>query len=105
MVDYIKEARKAKREGDYSKAGDLYFLAGDEKNAMEMYLEGNHFALAARLMEKNEDWKGAAKYYMQSGKFLDAAEIFGNKLHDFRTSSMMFEKHGDLSRASEMAER
>src|SRR5262245_8925241 len=72
---------------------------------MEMYLEGNHFALAARLMEKNEDWKGAAKYYMQSGKFLDAAEIFGNKLHDFRTSSMMFEKHGDLARASEMAER
>jgi serine/threonine protein kinase len=105
VVDYIKEARKAKREGDYSKAGDLYFLAGDEKNAMEMYLEGNHFALAARLMEKNEDWKGAAKYYMQSGKFLDAAEIFGHKLHDFRTASMMFEKHGDLVRASEMAER
>ena len=69
MVDYNKEARKAKREGDYSKAGDLYYLAGDEKNAMEMYLEGNHFALAARLLEKNEDWKGAAKYYMQSGKY------------------------------------
>jgi serine/threonine protein kinase/tetratricopeptide (TPR) repeat protein len=105
MVDYNKEARKAKREGDYSKAGDLYFLAGDEKSAMEMYLEGNHFALAARLLEKSEDWKGAAKYYMQSGKYLDAAEIFSNKLYDFRTASLMFEKHGDLARASEMAER
>ena len=32
-------------------------------------------------------------------------KFFAHKLHDFRTASLMFEKHGDLSRASEMAER
>ena len=105
MSDYNKEARKAKREGDYSKAGDLYYLAGDEKSAMEMYLKGNHFALAARLLEKEEDWKGAAKLYVQCGKFAEAAEIYSTRLKDFRTASALFEKNNDLSRASEMSEK
>lgn len=104
MTDYIKEARKAKREGDYSKAGDFFSLAGDTKSAMEMYLKGGHHALAARLEEKGGDPKTAAKYYVQAGKFLDAAEIYF-KLKDYRTASVMFEKHGDNSRASEMAEK
>ena len=47
MPDYIKEARKAKRQGDFSKAGDFFYLAGDEKHAMEMYLQGGHYTLAA----------------------------------------------------------
>ena len=105
MTDYIKEARKAKREGDYSKAGDLFFLGGEEKTALECYLAGNHLFLAARLLEKTGDFKGAAKYYIQCGKHLEAAEIYAHKLHDFRTASLMYEKHGDLGRASEMAER
>lgn len=105
MTDYLKEARKAKREGDYSKAGDLFFLGGEEKSALECYLAGNHLFLAARLLEKTGDLKGAAKYYIQCGKHLEAAEIYAHKLRDFRTASLMYEKHGDLGRASEMAER
>jgi serine/threonine protein kinase len=105
MSDYNKEAKKAKREGDYSKAGDLYYLAGDEKGAMEMYLKGNHFALAARLLEKQEDWRGAAKFYVQCGKFAEAAEIYSTRLKDFRTASALFEKNNDLARASEMSEK
>jgi serine/threonine protein kinase len=105
MTDYNKEARRAKREGDYSKAGDLYYLAGDEKSAMEMYLRGNHFALAARLLEKTEDWRGAAKFYVQCGKFGEAAEIYSTRLKDFRTASALFEKNSDLIHASEMSEK
>lgn len=105
MTDYNKEARKAKREGDFSKAGDLYYLAGDEDNAMEMYLKGSHYALAARLLEKKEDWKGAAKFYVQCGKLGEAAEIYSTRLKDFRTASALFEKNNDLSRASEMSEK
>lgn len=105
MTDYLKEARKAKREGDYSKAGDLFYLAGEQKSALECYVAGNHLFLAARLLEKTGDLKSAARYYIQCGKHLEAAEIYANKLHDFRTASLMYEKHGDLGRASEMAER
>ena len=105
MTDYAKEARRAKREGDYSKAGDMYFLAGDARSALECYVSGNHLFLAARLLEKIEDWKGAARYYIQCGKYLDAAEIYSQRLHDFRSASLLFEKQGDLVRASEMAER
>ncbi len=105
MTDYIKEARKAKRQGDYSKAGDFFYLAGEEKNAMEMYLQGGHFALAARMLEKSGDWKEAARYYVQAGKIGDAAEIYCTRLKDYRTASAMFEKNGDILRASEMAEK
>src|SRR3989304_7997203 len=105
MSDYVREARRAKREGDYIKAGDFYYLAGDEKNALDMYLRGNHYSLAARLSEKKEDWKSAATYSIQSGKYQDAAEIYSNKLKDYRTAAAMFEKNGDLSRAWGLAEK
>lgn len=105
MSDYQKEARKAQREGDFSKAGDFYYLSGDEKKAMEMYVKGNHLALAARLLERKEDWRGAAKFYVQAGKFSDAAQIYCDHLKDFRSASAMFEKQNDLPRASEMSER
>src|SRR4029078_1282654 len=93
MHDYIKEARKAKRQGDFSKAGDFFYLAGDEKHAMEMYLQGGHYTLAARMLEKSGEWKEAAKYYVQAGKISDAAEIYSGKLKDYRTSSPMFAQH------------
>jgi serine/threonine protein kinase len=105
MPDYQKEARRAQREGDFSKAGDFYYLAGEEKKAMEMYVKGNHLALAARLLERKEDWRGAAKFYVQAGKFLDAAQIYCEQLKDFRSASAMFEKQNDLGRASEMSEK
>jgi serine/threonine protein kinase/uncharacterized protein HemY len=105
MPDYLKEARRARRQGDYSKAGDFFFLGGDEKSAMDMYLKGGHYMLAARLLEKQQDWKGAAKFYIQSGKLAEAAEIYGGRLKDFRMAAAMFEKNGDLLRASDMAER
>lgn len=105
MPDYIREAKRARRERDFSKAGDLFYLAGDEKAAMEMYLKGSHFSLAARLLEKNGDWKGAARYHLQAGKIADAAEIYYSKLKDYRTASALFEKNGDLSRASDTAEK
>lgn len=104
MSDYIKEAKRAKREGDLSKAGDLFYLGGDVKNALDCYVKGNHFALAARLMEKEEDWRGAAKYHIQAGKYSDAAEIYV-RLKDYRTASLMFEKQGNLTRAVDMAHR
>ncbi len=105
MPDYIREARKAAREGDYSKAGDMFSLGGDEKSAMGMYLKGGQYSLAARLLEKQEDWKGAAKYYTQCGKFQEAAEIYGKRLKDYRMASAMYEKSGDMLHASEMAEQ
>lgn len=104
MPDYIKEAKKARREGDLSKAGDLFYLGGDDKSAMDCYIKGSHFSLAARLLEKKEDWRGAARYYIQAGKFADAAEIF-IRLKDYRTASAMYEKQGSLTQASEMAHR
>ncbi|MCI0416915.1 protein kinase [bacterium] len=105
MSDYLKEARKARRQKDFSKAGDFFYLAGDEKGAMEMYLKGGHYSLAARMLEKSGEWKEAAKYYVQAGKISDAAEIYSSRLKDYRTASAMFEKNGDVLRASEMAEK
>ena len=61
MADYLKEARKAQKQGDYVRAGDLYLMNGNEQEAIDMYLEGKSYAQAARLMEKQESWRPAAQ--------------------------------------------
>ena len=102
MPDYFKEARKALNEGDYQKAGDYYALAGDVQSAIDSYTTGGHYAVAARLLEKNDDIRRAAQYYAQASIFDKAATLY-LRVEDFRNASLTFEKSGDFARAADMA--
>lgn len=104
MTDYLKEARKAQKQGDYVRAGDLYMLHGSEQEAIDMYLEAKSYAQAARVMEKQESWRAAAQCYAQAGNFEKAARMYAN-LEDWDKAGTMFERLGDFSRASEMAQK
>lgn len=104
MSEKIREAKKARSSGDFQRAGDLYMMAGDEKSAVNCYLEGKHYAMAARLLERAENIRGAAQVYAQAENFEKSAQLYV-QLKDYERASGMFEKFGDLSRASEMAEK
>lgn len=102
MADYLKEAKKAQQNGDFLRAGDLYLLARLNRQAITAYIQGAHYINAARLLEKEQDWRAAGRYYGQAGKFDRAAELF-RKADDFAMASNMFEKANQLASASEMA--
>jgi tetratricopeptide (TPR) repeat protein len=104
MPDYFKEARKALNEGDYLKAGDYLALAGDIQGAVDCYTMGSHYAVAARLLEKNDDLRRAAQYYAQASIFDKAATLY-LRVEDYRNASVTFEKSGDFTRAADMATR
>lgn len=103
-MDYLKEARKAQKQGDLIRAGDLYVLGGSEHEAINMYLEGKSHSQAARLLEKQENWRGAAQCYSQAGNFERAARMYAN-VEDWDKAGGMLERHGDLFRASEMYQK
>lgn len=102
MADYLKEAKKAQQSGDFLRAGDLYLLAGLSRQAITAYIQGAHYINAARLLEKEQDWRAAGRYYGQASKFDKAAELF-RKANDFAMASNMYEKANQLASASEMA--
>jgi tetratricopeptide (TPR) repeat protein/tRNA A-37 threonylcarbamoyl transferase component Bud32 len=104
MPDYFKDARKALNEGDYLKAGDYLALAGDIQGAVDCYTMGSHYAVAARLLEKNDDLRRAAQYYAQASIFDKAATLY-LRVEDYRNASVTFEKSGDFTRAADTATR
>jgi tetratricopeptide (TPR) repeat protein len=102
MANYSKEAKKALSRGDFLKAGDLYMMAGMNRLAISAYIQGSHYLEAARLLEKEEDWRASARYYAQAGKLDKAAELY-LRAKDYVMASSAFEKVGDFSRAADMA--
>jgi len=99
----LREARKAERERDFLRAGDLFTVAGDEISAIKCYQEGGHYLHAARLLEKHDNIRGAAQNYARGENFERAAILY-TRLNDYMRASSMFERAGDFARASEMAE-
>ena len=68
MPDYLKEAKKVQQEGDFLRAGDLYLLAGLSRQAITAYIQGAHYINAARLLEKEQDWRTAVSSSRKSAK-------------------------------------
>lgn len=104
MAEYFKEAKKARANRDFLKAGDLYVLGGDTEAALDCYLQGGLWAYAARLYEKEQDLRNAARYFDQAKNYEKAANLYVS-IGDFKRASEAFEKCNDLTRASEMAQK
>ena len=99
--NFMREIGKARREGDFLRAGDLYVLQGDEQDAVEMYLKGKHYEHAAKLLDKLDNYSLAAKYYALSGNLDRAARMLARD-GDFLRAAGLFERCGDASKAAEM---
>ncbi len=104
MADLLKEARRAARKRDYSRAGDLFDLAGHPAEAIEIYLQGRHYLLAAEVAARIGDLADAAGYFASGGDMIQAAEYF-LKSGQRRKAAMMYERSGQHLKAGELEEQ
>ena len=102
MADYEKEAKKAKKEGDYQRAGDLYVMAAKEDLALECYLKGRHYDSAGRLLERMGDYRRAAQYYKMGSRFNEAAAML-LKVGEHAQAMRIYEQAEEWAKAKEIA--
>ncbi|MEK6684477.1 MAG: protein kinase, partial [Nitrospirota bacterium] len=120
-----RDAKRAKREGNFVRAGELYELAGDFDDAIKMYREGQVYGPLGRLYEQQKNWALAATAYegarnheraaamhQRAGQYIKAAEVLlaGNKelmaaevfekARNFGEAARLYEKSGYLQKAA-----
>ncbi len=125
-----KDAKRAKKDGNFIRAGELYELAGDFDDAIKSYREGQLFGPLGRLYEQQKSWdlaasayEGARDYeraavmYQRAGQYIKAAEVLlaGNKelmaaelfekARNFGEAARLYEKSGYLQKAASCYER
>jgi tetratricopeptide (TPR) repeat protein len=126
----LRDARRAKRDKNYIRAGELFELAGDEDEAIQTYREGQVFGPLARLYERQKNWALAAgayemardheragAMYQRAGNYAKAAEVLlaGNKefmaaeifekARNFSEAARLYEKTGYFQKAASCYER
>jgi tetratricopeptide (TPR) repeat protein len=104
MKEWIKKAKKAAREKNYSQAGDFYYLAGDMEKALNMYLRGEHYDLAAKLFEKIGDIAEAANYYRKAKDYISAGDCY-QRAKNYKEASLMYQLGRDYYKAAEMSHK
>ena len=102
MTDYEKEAKKALKDYDFQRAGDLYVMAGKNEKELESYLKGKHYDSAGRLLERMEDFTQAARYYKMGFKLNEAADMMA-KAGDKAQALQLFEKAENWTKAKDLA--
>jgi len=126
----LRDAKRAKRDKNYVRAGELFELAGDEDEAIKMYREGQTFGPLARLYERQKNWalaggayemardhERAGAMYQRAGNYAKAAEVLlaGNKefmaaeifekARNFSEAARLYEKTGYFQKAASCYER
>lgn len=120
-----RDAKKAKKQNDFLRAGELYEMAGDIDAAIKMYRDGKEFAYLGRLYESQKNWslagpafeaakdyEHAGVMYQRSGKYQKAGEVLkaGNKVmmaaemfekaKNYAESAVLYENGGYLQKAA-----
>ncbi|HKY33785.1 MAG TPA: protein kinase [Candidatus Polarisedimenticolia bacterium] len=104
MKDLLREARKAARQGDLSRAGDLCDMAGHPLDAIAYYVEGRHYLLAGQVAARIGEYAQAAGYFSSGGDGAQAAEMY-IKAGQKKKASMMYERSGLYLKAAELEEK
>jgi serine/threonine protein kinase/Flp pilus assembly protein TadD len=103
-ADLLKEARRAAKRGDHSRAGDLYDLAGHPREAIEMYVQGRHYVLAGQVAARIGEHSAAAGYFASGNDFVQAAEMY-LKAGQRKKASLMYERGGQYLKAADLEEK
>lgn len=124
-----RDARKAFKQGDFLRAGELYEALGDLQMATRCYKEVRAYWNLGRIAEEQKKWEEAAQYYhmasdfekaltlfQKSGNFIRAAELcvslkrigvaaeLYEKAKEYKEAAIQYERLGSLSKASAMYE-
>ncbi len=103
MEDYTKQAKRALRERDFERAGDLYFMAKDFKKALKMYLKAENYELAAKVCEETRDFENAIFYHEQLGNYEKAAEL-AQQIEKYTKAIELYERAENYFKAAYIAE-
>lgn len=113
IEEYLKQAKKSKREKDYIRAADFFYLGEDYYSALEMYIKAENYELAAKLSEELKEYESAIDLNIKAQNYMRAAELSqqAEKLQDAITlyekaqayfkSAVLSERIGDLERAGD----
>jgi tetratricopeptide (TPR) repeat protein len=104
MKDLLREARKAARQGDFSRAGDLCDMAGHPLDAIAYYVQGRHYLLAGQVASRIGEHAQAAGYFSNGGDTTQAAEMY-LKAGQRKKASLMYERSGQYLKAAELEEK
>jgi len=125
-----REARRAFKQKDFLRAGELYESMGDLETAARCYKEVRAYWNLGNLAEQQRKWDDAARYYQmasdfdkalplyqKAGNFVKAAELclstkrlamaaeFFEKGKQYKEAALQYERLGNLSKAALMYER
>ena len=100
----LREIRKALAEKDFKAVADLYRSINDFREAAKFYLEAKEFASAAKTYEDMEDYENAATLFREAGNHSKAAENF-LRMQDYNNAAQMYEKGGLSHKAAELYEK
>ena len=103
-ADLLKEARRAAKRGDHSRAGDLYDLAGHPREAIEMYLQARQHVLAGQVASRIGEHAAAAAYFASGGDYVQAAEMY-IRAGQRKKASLMYERGGQYLKAADLEEK
>jgi hypothetical protein len=102
--EYIKQAKKSKREKDYIRAADFFYLAGDYQSALEMYLKAENYELAAKLSEDLKEYENAIEFNQKAQNYLRAAEL-SQQIEKFQAAIELYAKAQAYYKAAVLSEK
>ncbi|MFQ5701126.1 MAG: protein kinase [Acidobacteriota bacterium] len=104
MKDLLREAKKAGRKKDFSRAGDLCDMAGHPLDAITYYVKGKHFLLAGQVAARIGEYAQAAGFFNKAGDAGQAAEMY-IKAGQKKKAAATFEQSGQYVKAAELEEQ
>ena len=104
MTDFVRSAKKARSAGDYESAGDFLLLAGRTEDAVDAFMEGQHFRRAAEALESQGDNKRAAELFVRAGELKKAAEVY-EELGELVQAGQLYASCDELMRGAQAYEK
>jgi serine/threonine protein kinase len=91
--------KRAKKDGNFLVAGRIYEEAGQQTEAIDVYLEGQEFNAAASVLEKMGRLERAAEMYLQAGDYKKAASLFAQSGKAARAAALFQERGNNVDAA------
>ena len=103
-IDTAKEARRLQRRGEFLQAGEMFEMAGELDQAIEMYQKADAPRQLGHVYETRKNWSAAAAAYQAARDADRAAQMF-QRAGQYQRAAEIFESAGKESIAAELYEK
>lgn len=103
VSEQLKKARKLEKQGDFTRAAELYLQAGEYDQAIALFTQENMLIKAAKVCERIGRLEQAAECYTTLGDFNHAGELY-KRANNALQAAISFKKAKRLREAAELYE-